>query len=63
MKLLLDSTRCQGYGLCQEAAPALIDLDDWGYAAVPDTAVPPGEQSAARAAVEICPNHALRTAK
>ena len=34
MKLLLDSTRCQGYGLCQEAAADLIDLDEWGYAAV-----------------------------
>ena len=32
MKLVLDSTACQGYGLCQQAAPDLVDLDDWGYA-------------------------------
>ena len=32
MKLVLDQTACQGYGLCQEAAPDLVDLDDWGYA-------------------------------
>ncbi len=32
MKLVLDQTACQGYGLCQQAAPDLVDLDDWGYA-------------------------------
>ena len=32
MKLVLDSTACQAYGLCQQAAPDLVDLDDWGYA-------------------------------
>ena len=32
MKLVLDSAACQGYGLCQNAAPDLIDLDDAGYA-------------------------------
>ena len=32
MKLVLDTTVCQGYGLCQMAAPDLVDLDDSGYA-------------------------------
>ena len=41
MKLVLDQTACQGYGLCQQVAPDLVDLDDWGYAGlIGDGAVP-----------------------
>ncbi|MEU6879640.1 ferredoxin [Streptomyces sp. NPDC046712] len=60
MKLLLDSTRCQGYGLCQEHAPELIELDEWGYAKVLVLDVPPAAEEAARACAESCPNSALR---
>ncbi|TLQ47665.1 ferredoxin [Streptomyces marianii] len=63
MKLFLDSTRCQGYGLCQEHAPGLIDLDEWGYASVLTTEVPPGSEDAARACADSCPNTALRLEK
>ncbi|WP_031168912.1 ferredoxin [Streptomyces durhamensis] len=63
MKLLLDSTRCQGYGLCKEPAPELIDLDEWGYAQVPLSEVPAGGADAAEAAVAACPNSALRLVK
>jgi ferredoxin len=63
MKLLLDSTRCQGYGLCREPAPELIDIDDWGYAQVRVHDVPPGGEDAAEAAVAACPNSALKLVK
>ncbi|MEU6083200.1 ferredoxin [Streptomyces sp. NPDC047108] len=63
MKLLLDSTRCQGYGLCQEPVPDLIELDEFGYANIVSRDVPPGDEDAARAAVEACPNSALRLEK
>ncbi|AOR36571.1 hypothetical protein BFF78_40850 [Streptomyces fodineus] len=63
MKLLLDSTRCQGYGLCQEPAPELIDLDEWGYAGVRVTEVTAVGADAAEAAVAACPNSALRLVK
>ncbi|MFI9052062.1 ferredoxin [Streptomyces sp. NPDC053427] len=63
MKLLLDSTRCQGYGLCQEPAPELIDLDEWGYAQVRGNDVPQGGEEAAADAVAACPNSALRVVK
>lgn len=63
MKLLLDSTRCQGYGLCQEPAPELVDLDEWGYAQLQGTTVPEGDAEAAAAAVAACPNSALRLVK
>ncbi|MGG8406274.1 ferredoxin [Streptomyces sp. 12297] len=60
MKLLLDSTRCQGYGLCQEHAPDLVALDEWGYAKVIPVVVPAGAERAARDCAESCPNSALR---
>ncbi|MFG2294396.1 ferredoxin [Streptomyces sp. NPDC048603] len=60
MKLLLDSTRCQGYGLCQEHAPELVELDEWGYAKVLTVAVPSGAEDTARACADSCPNSALR---
>ncbi|MHB9849209.1 ferredoxin [Streptomyces sp. Tue6028] len=63
MKLLLDSTRCQGYGLCQEPAPEQIDLDEWGYAQLRVGDVPPDGEEAALAAVAACPNSALRLVK
>jgi ferredoxin len=63
VKLFLDSTRCQGYGLCQEHAPGLIDLDEWGYASVLAADVPPGSEDAARACADSCPNSALRLEK
>lgn len=57
MKLQLDSTRCQGYGLCQEQAADVLELDEWGYAAVVGDVT---DADAARAAVEACPVQALR---
>ncbi|MBL1098585.1 ferredoxin [Streptomyces coffeae] len=63
MKLLLDSTRCQGYGLCQEPAPGFIDIDEWGYAQLTVTTVPEGSEEAAAEAVAVCPNSALRLVK
>jgi len=61
MKLVLDSTACQGYGLCQQAAPELVDLDDWGYAGLlGDGSVPDAHADSAREAVELCPAKALR---
>jgi ferredoxin len=63
MKLLLDSTRCQGYGLCQEPAPELIDLDEWGYAQVRVAEVTAEGEEIAAAAVTACPNSALKLVK
>ncbi|MBS1692798.1 MAG: ferredoxin [Actinobacteria bacterium] len=61
MKLVLDSTACQGYGLCQQAAPDLVDLDDWGYAGLLGDGVLTAEQhDPANDAVSSCPARALR---
>ena len=64
MKLVLDSTACQGYGLCQQAAPDLVDLDDWGYAGLTgDGSVPGHQHDHAHQAVAACPAQALRVAQ
>lgn len=64
MKLVLDSTACQGYGLCQQAAPDLVDLDDWGYAGLlVDGALPADQHDHAHDAVSSCPARALRVQK
>lgn len=61
MKLAIDAAACQGYGLCEEEAPDLVDLDDFGFSAVKgDGEVPADREGAAQAAVEICPVQALR---
>ncbi|MER7950475.1 ferredoxin [Streptomyces sp. NPDC096079] len=60
MKLLLDATLCNGYGLCQENAPELVELDEWGYARVVAIDVPAAAADRARACVDSCPNSALR---
>ncbi|GBG38337.1 ferredoxin [Mycobacterium montefiorense] len=64
MKLVLDQDTCQGYGLCQAAAPALVDLDDDGYAhLMSDDNVPSAEHNHAHDAVNACPARALRVHK
>ena len=61
MKLVLDQDTCQGYGLCQVAARALVDLDDSGYAVlISDDSVPTSERNRAHDAVNACPARALR---
>ncbi len=60
MRLHFDPTACRAYGLCAEQVPDLIELDEWGYASVRAGDVPAGARDAARAAVGVCPNRALR---
>jgi ferredoxin len=64
MKLVLDTDACQGYGLCQVAAPSLVDLDDSGYAELlGDGSVPAEERNHAHDAVASCPARALAVQK
>jgi ferredoxin len=58
--LSVDPTVCQGYGLCADEAPELIELDDSGYATVRgDGEVPPALEAVAAKAVAMCPAKAL----
>ena len=56
----IDRIRCDGYGMCAELVPELIELDDWGYPIVAPSPIPPHLLGHARRAVEVCPVLAIR---
>jgi ferredoxin len=59
--LAVDRIRCDGYGMCAELLPEVIDLDDWGYPMFRSGAVVPDRLlDHARRAVDVCPVLALR---
>lgn len=60
MQLILDQPRCEGHGLCEEAAPTLMHLDDEGDLVLDVEQIEDQDLDAARAAVRVCPVAALR---
>ena len=62
-QLKVDRIACDGYGMCAELLPELIDLDDWGYPMIRDGGVPEALLDHARRAVAVCPVLALRLAR
>ncbi|XPP27359.1 MAG: ferredoxin [Leucobacter sp.] len=60
MRIELDQPRCEGHGLCEEAAPRLMHLDETGELILDVTEVAEDELEAARDAVRVCPVAALR---
>jgi ferredoxin len=61
-QLELDRPRCEGHGLCEEAAPQLMHLDDDGELVLDLRGVPDADLEAARSAVRACPVAALKLA-
>ena len=59
-RLRVDFIACDGRGLCAEALPGLITLDDWGFPIISERDVPPRLLADARATVRACPRLALR---
>jgi ferredoxin len=62
MRILVDRPRCEGHGLCEEAAPGLMHLDDEGELVLDRDEVENDQLAAANAAVRVCPVAALRLA-
>ena len=61
MRIRVDAETCQGHNRCKMIAPDLIDLDGIGLAtAANDGQVAPGQEDAARLAIENCPEFAIR---
>lgn len=62
MQIELDTPRCEGHGLCEEAAPELMHLDDEGELIIDAPEVDADSERAehARTAVRVCPVAALR---
>ena len=60
MRVKLDRTLCDGFGICAKHAPEYFSLDDWGYAVlVGDGNIPPQDQPAVLRALLDCPVHAI----
>ena len=62
-ELVVNRIACDGYGMCAELLPELIDLDDWGYPIIRAGGVPDSLLDHARRAVAVCPVLALRLAR
>ena len=62
MKIVLDRPRCEGHGLCEEAAPDLMHLDDDGELVLDREEIGDADAAKANAAVRTCPVAALRLA-
>ncbi|CAN5527915.1 hypothetical protein BH09ACT8_BH09ACT8_62180 [soil metagenome] len=60
MRIRLDRTMCDGFGVCAKHAPDYFSLDDWGYASlVGNGAVPEQDRDAVQRALFDCPVHAI----
>ncbi len=60
MRIKLDRTMCDGFGVCAKHAPEYFSLDDWGYAAlVGNGEIPAEDQEAVTRALLDCPVHAI----
>lgn len=60
MKISVERERCEGYGFCEQAAPALMRLDDEGELEILVDDVAAADLDAAEAAVRVCPVAALK---
>lgn len=60
MKIKLDRTVCDGFGICAKHAPEYFSLDDWGYASlIGDGTVLDKDHDAVMRAIFDCPVHAI----
>lgn len=59
-KLILDEALCQRHGQCMGAAPEIMQFQDDGSMKVTLDVIPDDLVEAARDAVDMCPENALR---
>ena len=61
MKIRLDRTLCDGFGMCAEYAPQTFSVDEWGYVslAAGKSDVLIDEEDGVRRALLDCPVHAI----
>ena len=60
MRIHLDRTRCDGFGICAKHAPGYFSLDDWGYAClIGDGSIPAADRDDVMRALMDCPAHAI----
>jgi ferredoxin len=60
VRIRLDRTICDGFGVCAKHAPDYFSLDDWGYASVEGNGeVAEPDRDAVMRALLDCPVHAI----
>jgi ferredoxin len=60
LRIRLDRTVCDGFGVCAKHAPEYFSLDDWGYASLEGNGeVAEGDRDDVVRAVLDCPVHAI----
>ncbi|MBX9921405.1 ferredoxin [Mycolicibacterium frederiksbergense] len=60
MRIKLDRTLCDGFGICAKHAPGYFSLDDWGYACLEGNGeVAEQDRDAVMRALLDCPVHAI----
>lgn len=58
-RLRVDPVACDGIGICSHLAPALVELDSWGYPIPSTDPLTRRDERAAMAAIAACPRQAL----
>jgi ferredoxin len=60
VKVRLDRTLCDGFGVCAKHAPKHFSLDDWGYASLEGNGnIDPADHDPVMRALLDCPVHAI----
>jgi ferredoxin len=60
MRIRIDEEECAGYGICEELAPELFEVDELGVAVLKlDGELPPEAEGRARQAIAECPMRAI----
>jgi len=59
ISLRVDWLRCDGYGVCGDLLPELIELDEWRFPILPDGPIDAKHRHDVQRAVDCCPVRAL----
>jgi ferredoxin len=63
MRLVIDEAKCEGHARCVARASELFDVDDEGQSFLLVDEVSPELESAARSAIDACPERAISTSQ
>jgi ferredoxin len=59
MRIQIDRARCEGHGMCQDAAPGVFEVDDDGMVTLLHDPVPAELENEAQSGIHVCPVAAL----
>jgi ferredoxin len=59
MKVKVDEDRCRGHGMCLTLCPDVFQMTDDGYSVADPSEVPAGLETAAKDAIDNCPEQAI----